>query len=216
MKPCLIRALQVTLLLLPFCFLLAAQETEKSAVVPQQSHNDQKNIEITSVRLFGWQSVGNKRKYTELKEFRETKGLHLAPTAEFDAVCEVSGELGLSAGDFFLWTTVDFLIASVTQEYEKMETDQLGSNVGWGQDTTMHDLKAVPVYFLRAGETRRVVVKGFDLGKVLASFPVGDAGNLWPWLIRLNIHIQDRDGRQITSAERIVRLWPDSVRKPNP
>ena len=112
----------------------------------------------------------------------------------------MSGEPGLSPGDFFLWTTVDFLIAPVTQENEKMDSDELGSNVAWGQVTEMQDLKAVPVYFLRAGETRRVVVKDLDLGNVLAAFPVGDAGNLWPWLICINIHIQDRNGRQITCA----------------
>jgi hypothetical protein len=215
MKACLTRALQLIVLLPLFCFLLAAQEKKKSTAVPQQDHAEKKNIEIKSVRLFGWQRVSNKRKYAELKEFRETKGLHLVPTAKFDVVCEVSGEPDLSADDFFLWTTVDFLVAPVTQEYEKMETDQIDSDVAWAQVTEMQDLKAMPIYFLRAGETRRIVMKDFYIGKVLAAFPVGDAGNLWPWLIRLNMHIQDRTGRQIASAERIVRLWPDSVRKPS-
>lgn len=78
----------------------------------------------------------------------------------------------------------------------------------------MHDLKAVPIYSLRAGETRRVVIKDFDLEKSLASFPVGNPGNLWPWLLRVNIHIQGRRGKQIVSASHIVRLWPDSIRLP--
>jgi hypothetical protein len=78
----------------------------------------------------------------------------------------------------------------------------------------MRDLQTLPIYALRAGETRRVVIKDFDVEKVLASFPVGDAGNLWPWLVRITIHIQDRAGKQIVSGAHMVRLWPDSVRLP--
>jgi hypothetical protein len=210
-----IRAGQLIVLLVPFCFLLAAKQTKKSVAAPQHDYADRKNLEIKNVRLFGWQRVNNKRQYAQLKEFRETRDLHLAPTAKFDVVCELSSGPDLSAGDFFLWTTVEFLIAPATREYEKMEIDQIGSSVAWGQVSEMQDLKAMPIYLLHPGETRPVVVKDFDLGKLLAAFPVGDAGNLWPWLIRLNVHIQDRNGRQITSAQQIVRLWPDSVRRPN-
>jgi hypothetical protein len=127
--------------------------------------------------------------------------------------CEVKGEPNLRARDFFLWTTVDFLVAPATQEYEQMDTDQLVREVGLGQITEMQDLKAIAIYLLKPGETRRVVVKNFDLGKVLAGFPVGDAGNLWPWLIRLNIYIQDRTGKKIAFAQKTLRLWPDSSRK---
>lgn len=100
----------------------------------------------------------------------------------------------------------------MSEALEKMGIDQIRSGASWGQLTEMHDLKAVPMYSLRAGETRRIVIRDFDLEKSLASFQVGNPGNLWPWLLRVNIHIQDRGGKQIVSAAHIVRLWPDSIR----
>ncbi|MGA2099143.1 MAG: hypothetical protein ABSH39_22880 [Candidatus Acidiferrum sp.] len=172
-----------------------------------------KKIEVRSIKLFGWQEVGNKRKYAEVQEFREAKDMRLLPSERFELVCELRGEPDLSAGDFLVWATADFLIAPVTEEYEKMGTDQISSNAGWGTIAEMQDFGAMPIYALRPGETKRVVMRNFDLAKVLAAFSVGNAGNLWPWLIRLNVHVQDRTGRQIGSAERVVRLWPDSVRK---
>ncbi len=163
-----------------------------------------KKIEIENIKLFSWQQVSDKRKYAELQEFRETKDLHILPSARFEVVCELKGESDLSAGDFLLWTAVDFFVAPVTQEYEEVEADQIGPNAGWDRSAEIQDLKPL---------TRRVAIKEFDLAKVLASFPVGSPDSLWPWFVRLKIHVQDRTGRQIGSAERIVRLSPDSVRK---
>jgi hypothetical protein len=172
-----------------------------------------KKIEIESIKLFSWQQVSDKRKYAELQEFQETKDLHLLPSARFEVVCELKGEPDLSAGDFLLWTVVDFFVAPVTQEYEEVEADQIGPSTGWDRLAEIQDLKPLPIYSLHPGETRRVVIKDFDLAKVLASFPVGSPDSLWPWFVRLKIHVQDRTGRQIGSAERIVHLSPDSVRK---
>jgi hypothetical protein len=172
-----------------------------------------KKIEIRNIRLSAWQQVDDKRKYAELQEFRETEDLRLRPSARFDVVCELRGEPELSAGDFLVWATAEFLVAPVTEEYERMGTDQISSSVGWGTIAEMRDFGAMPVYSLQPQETKPVVMKNFDLAKVLAAFPVGNAGNLWPWLIRLNIHVQDRRGRQIGSAEKVVRLWPNSARR---
>jgi len=94
-----------------------------------------------------------------------------------------------------------------------MDNNELGSSVGWGQVMQMRDLKGVPVYFLRPDERRQVFVKDMDLRTVVTSFPVGDAGDLWPWLVRVTLHVQDRSGKQMAAAERILRLSPRSLRK---
>jgi hypothetical protein len=180
----------------------------------EQEHAETKTIDIKSVELIAPQAIFSNEKPIAFKEFREPRNGRLRPSTKFDVVCEVHGELDLSTEDFFLWTTVDFLVAPVTEAYEKMNIDQTRSSVSWGQVTEMHDLKAVPIYSLRAGDTRSVVINDFDLEKTLASFPVGNAGNLWPWLLRINVHIQDRAGKQIVSVAHIVRLWPDSIRLP--
>lgn len=178
----------------------------------EQEHVDTTSITIRSVQLFGRQSGVNRKEPTAFQEFRESRNGRVEPATKFDVVCEIGGELDLSTEDFFLWATVDFLVAPVTEALENAGIDQIGSSVSWGQLTDMHDLKAVPIYSLRAGETRRVVIKDFDLEKALASFPMGNPGNLWPWLLRVNIHIQGRDGKHIVSRAQIVRLWPDSIR----
>jgi hypothetical protein len=183
---------------------------------PQANHQsvtEVKSIEIKNLKLFAWRDYPAKKKYSEVQEFAETQEPRIIPSARFDVVCEVVGGRDLSAGDFFLWTTVDFLVAPVLYEYERMDNKQLGSSVSWGQVTEMQDLKFLPIYFLRPGETRRLVVKDMDLGKVLESFPVGDAGNLWPWLVRVTVHIQDRSGRQISVADTTLRLSPSSTRR---
>jgi hypothetical protein len=126
---------------------------------------------------------------------------------------KLGGELNLSTEDFLLWTSVDFLVAPVTETYKNMDIEQIGSSVAWGQLTEMDDFKSAAIYSLSAGETKRVVVKDLDLTKTLAAFSVDPSDNLWPWLLRINVHIQDRAGKQIASAMKIVRLWPDSGRR---
>lgn len=124
----------------------------------EQEHVNTTSIAIRSVQLLGRQSARNGKEPTAFKEFRESKNGRVDPATKSDVVCEIGGELDLSTEDFFLWTTVDFLVAPVTEVLEKMTIDQMGSSVGWGQLTEIHDLKAVPIYLLHAGETRRVAL----------------------------------------------------------
>jgi hypothetical protein len=169
-------------------------------------------IEIKNIRLFS-RSKAKEHEYAEFQEFREAKDLGLFPSSQFEAICDVKGEPDLLAGDFLLWTTVEFLVAPATRRYEKVDPDAIASEVGWATLAEVADLKPISIYALGPGQTRRVVIKGFDLKKAVAAFPIGNPENLWPWLVRLEIHVQDRNGKQIGSAERIVRLFPDSVRE---
>jgi hypothetical protein len=184
------------------------------AVAGLKGNNDEacasEKIEVKNIRLF---STSKAEEHAEFQEFREAKGLGLFPSSQFEAICDVKGEPDLWAGDFLLWTTVEFLVAPATRRYEKVDPDAIASEGGWATLAGVADLKPISIYSLGPGQNRRVVIKGFDLKKVVAAFPIGNRGNLWPWLIRLEIHVQDRNGRQIGSAERIVRLFPDSDRE---
>jgi hypothetical protein len=142
---------------------------------PPPQSAEQKNLEIKQVKIFAWQVVQKNRKYVEVLEFREAHDLHLLPSSRFDVKCELVG--GSDVGDYFLWTTVDFLVAPVTRAYEQMDNSALASSVSWGQMTEMRDLKAIPINWLRPAETRQVVVKDLDLTPVLTTFPVGEDGN---------------------------------------
>lgn len=200
---------------------LAVQETPKKPttimdfVDPpiETSHIEAPIIDIDGVDLLSRHGIGNEKKQIVFKELRETNRGRIDPSNKFDVVCKVRGDLSLSSENFLLWTSVDFLIAPLTDTYRNMDTEQIGSSVSWGQLTEMDDFKSAPIYSLGAGETRRVVVKDFDLTKSLASFSADHSDNLWPWLVRVNVHIQDRSGKQVASAMKIVRLWPDSGRR---
>jgi hypothetical protein len=196
---------------LVFCSFVRSQDS--GSAVHESARAERKTLEIKNIRLVAWQAADKKRKRVEVNEFRETKPQHLIPSDKFDVECEIVGGADLSPGDYFLWTTVDFLVAPATRAYEQMDNSTLGSSVGWGQVGEMRDLKAMPIYFLRRGESRQASVKDLNLDPVLAAFPVGDAGELWPWLIRVTVHVQDRSGTQLTSAERTLRLSPSSARK---
>jgi hypothetical protein len=170
------------------------------------------NIQIKNIRLFGWRRSGDQTKYTEIDRFWETKNLQVAPSPKFDVICELSGSPDLSNDDFLLWMTVDFLVASATQEYDKYKPDFLSPTLTWDRFAGLQDFKATPIYSLASAGTRRVVFKNVDLAKVVTAFPVGIPGNLWPWFLRINIHVQDRAGREIASEQRVVVLLPDSAR----
>jgi hypothetical protein len=199
------------LLLQTACSCVYAQDIEPPRY--ETEHIEPKILEIKNVKLFAWNKDGKNKKYVEVEAFREAHELRLIPSDSFDVTSEVVGGLDAAGSDYFLWTTVDFLVAPVRRAFEQMDDNKLASSVGWGQITEFHDLKATPIYFLRSGETRRIVVKEFDLRKVVTAFPVGDAGELWPWLLRVTVHIQDRSGKQLAVGERIVRLSPSSARE---
>ncbi|HKW61546.1 MAG TPA: hypothetical protein VJN89_03285 [Candidatus Acidoferrum sp.] len=137
-----------------------------------------KKFGIKDVKLVAWQAAGKRKKRVEVHEFLEAKRQHLLPADNFDVECEIVGGEDVLTDDYFLWTTVDFLVAPVTRAYEQMDNSALSSSVTWGQMTEMHDLKAMPIYLLRPGESRQVAVRGFDLNPVLAAFPVGEDGEL--------------------------------------
>jgi hypothetical protein len=177
------------------------------------ARSEAKTLEIKNIRLVAWQVVDERRKPVEVERFVEIAPRQLRPSNKFDVECEIVGGEDNHFGDYFVWTTVDFLVAPVTRAYEQMGDGALSSSVGWGQMAEMRDLKATPISLLRSGESRKVAIKELDLSPVLSAFPVGEDGELWPWLIRVVVHVQDRSGKQLTSSERTLRLAPNSARK---
>jgi hypothetical protein len=211
MRSRLVRPVWLVLLLLFVCSCTFAQDVEPPRYEPERV--EPRSLSIKNVKILSWQGGRKNGKYVEVQSFRESQNLHLMPSDKFSVSCEVIGGRDVLTDDYFLWTTVDFLVSPVTHAYEQMNNDELASSVGWGQVMEMRDLKAIPIYAVRPDESRPVVVKDLDLGTVLAAFPVGNAGELWPWLVRVTVHVQDRSGKQLAAAERILRLSPSPARK---
>jgi hypothetical protein len=190
---------------LVFCTSLQSQN--------EPARSEPNTLEIKNIRLVAWQVANEKRKPVEVERFVEIAPRQLLPSNKFDVECAIVGGEDDHFSDYFVWTTVDFLVAPVTRAYEQMSDGALSSSVGWGQMAEMRDLKATPINLLRPGESRKVAIKELDLSPVLSAFPVGEDGELWPWLIRVVVHLQYRSGKQLTSAVRTLRLVPNSARK---
>ena len=101
----------------------------------------------------------------------------------------------------------------MTEEYKEMGPDQVSIGTNWTRFAEMQDIKPIAIYSLRSGEHRTVVLTGFDIETVLSAHQPGGSGNLWPWFLRLTIHIQDLTGRQVASSEKIVSVWLDTITK---
>lgn len=208
-----VRPVWTVLLLLFGCSCTSAQDPEPPRYEPERA--EPSSLSIKNVKILSRQGGRKNGKYVEVQSFRESQNLHLMPSDKFSVSCDVIGGTDVLEDDYFLWTTVDFLVSPLTHTYEQMNNDELAASVGWGQVTEMRDLKAVPIYAVRPDESRAVIVKDLDLGTVLAAFPVGNAGELWPWLVRVTVHVQDRSGKHLAVAERILRLSPSPARKSN-
>lgn len=175
----------------------------------------QKRLAIRNMKLVAWQVADKAKGRTpvEVHELLETKPLHLLPSDNLDVECEIVGGEDDYAGDYFVWTTVDFLVAPVTRAYEQMDKRHTRFKRRMGASRRNARPQGSAHLFSQPDESRNVAVKGLDLRPVIAAFPVGEDGELWPWLVRVTVHVQDRSGKQVTSAERTLRLSPNSARK---
>jgi hypothetical protein len=175
---------------------------------------EQPGINIDAVRLLVSPHASN-RKPVEIAGWHESKEFLLLPSRKFDLVCRLSEDDASHRDDFLVKTTIDFLVAPPSAQFERLTPDQLGQEVSWGQVTEMHDLKSVSVYSLSPGQSRTVSIRGFDLAGVMAAFPANDHAPLWPWLMRINVYVQDRSGNEVGSTHRMFSLRPYESRIQN-
>jgi hypothetical protein len=77
----------------------------------EQEHVDLKGLAIKNLKISAWENERKSKKYVELQAFQETQDGRLLPSSKFDVSCEVVGGSDVLSGDYFVWTTVDFLVA---------------------------------------------------------------------------------------------------------
>lgn len=168
-------------------------------------------LKIEALQLF-YDDASKHPRRVEISGWQETERNVLAPSTKFDVICKLVGARSLLSQDFIVTTTMDFLVAPERKEFADLSPAKLGEQVSWGQVAEMKDIRSEAVYALRPGERRSVVIRGFDLSEVLAAFPPHKDGSLWPWLVRINIHVQDREGNQVGSQQRTFSLKPTASR----
>lgn len=211
-----IRPYLVSGLLLSLITLTAFHGRTEKSVAPSGTLPEASVVEVTKVvTIADTQTATGKSAYQEVKEFRETEGLDILPATKFKVECDVKGEPIPNSDELVVWTTIDFIVAPASRANEKLEISQLATDGTWAQITGMRDVQATVLNGFLSLEPTHIVFSESKLGPVLSAFPLGDAGNLWPWLMRVNVHVQDRDGKLVAHAERIVRLWPSRARIKN-
>jgi hypothetical protein len=172
-------------------------------------------IQVTEVTVDAAEIVAGKSAYAEVHEFRENQNQDLRPAAKFMVNCAVKAKTTSNSEELIVWTTIDFIVAPATPANERLSINELAAEVSWGQITEMQDVESTVLDGFDSSEPTHIVFSESNRGPVLAAFPLGNAGNLWPWLMRVNIHVQDRNGKPVAQAERIVRLWPSATRLKN-
>ena len=213
MKPSTIRPYLVSGLVLSLITLAAFHRRIEKPVSTNGVLAGDSEVEVTKLTInASTQTATGKSTYPEVKEFRESENLDILPSTKFKIESDVKAKQIPNSDELVVWTSIDFVVAPASQANERLEISQLATSASWGQITEMKDVQAVVLDRFLSLEPTHIVFSESDLGPVLAAFPLGNAGNLWPWLMRVNVHVQDRDGKPVADAECIVRLWPSRAR----
>lgn len=118
-----------------------------------------------------------------------------------------------AADDLFLLSTTEYIVTSFDTysagDFEKLRS---GNEVGWGQFRRDDDLCAIPMRINRSEANRQVVVRTLDLAKILPDFRNDPDDYLWPWVIRVNTFLIDREGRSRSALSAILELEPSRQR----
>ncbi len=181
--------------------LLVTSHVHKASVARVEQPNlANPEINIKSVEFFVWHRKGGKKEYIKLERWVASTS-----PSSFDIVCEIENA-GALANDYVVLTHGEFIVAP-KDEYSEANLGKLKDEVSWGQVTTMNDIKMELVSHLLPKETRRVKIRGFNIGRVARDFSSSDE-RLWPWLLRMNVRVESRDGVSLAKGQAILPLVP--------
>lgn len=209
-----------TIILLIMCVAVSCGSSADSARHPQQpgvpasekSKTDQtsskKNpVAVGPVDLYGlW-----KGSYVKLSRWKDTGDSKVPHPSYFDVLCTIENksDSAIQHGDLFALTTVEFILAP-TDAYSGDVNKVIEANT-WGRIVPMDDLRLEPVPYLLPGDHAELKLKNFDLGKVIKEFD-GKDDTLWPWALRVNVQILNRDMTSVALGRAILPLFPENNR----
>lgn len=168
------------------------------------------NLRINSVEIFGWWGQSQKS-YIKLEKWKDTTDPNIPHPQTFDLICELENVTNTSIqdGDYFALVTVDFIVAPTY--LHQGDVNKIMNEVSWGHIGTFDDLKMEVVPFMAEGEKNQIKFKDFSLEALLKSLN-GEDDTLWPWALRANIHILDRDMVRVAQGQVIMPMIPSDKR----
>jgi hypothetical protein len=162
---------------------------------------------VGSVDLYGsW-----KGSYVKLATWKDTNDADVPHPAVFDVLCTIENQTdsAIQEGDLVVVTTIDFIVAP-TYAYAG-DVNKVIDDHNWERVGSMDDLRVERVPFLRAHDHARLKLKGFDLAKVVKEFNRRE-DTLWPWALRVNVRVLNRDINPISFGQAILPLFPEDNR----
>ena len=176
-------------------------------ITPNRSEAD---LRINSVEVFGWRGKPQKS-YVKIEKWKDSTDPNVPHPETLDLVCQLENlsDSSIQDGDFIALVTMEFIFAP-TNLYQG-DVSKIMDEVSWGRDVMFDDLKMEVVPFMYKGEKRQITFKGFNLRPLLKDANGADE-NIWPWALRANIHILNRDMVQVAQGQTVMPMIPSDKR----
>jgi len=184
-----------------------AAVTSAAQSTPATTGNKEIAVTMGSVETFGsW-----KGSYVKLDKWKDTSDPDIPHPSFFDVLCTIENQsdAAIQNGELFALTTVDFIVAP-TYVYSG-DLDKLIEATTWSRIVSMDDLRLGRVPFLGPHDHAQLKLKGFDLSKVIKEFN-GKDDTLWPWALRVNVRVLNRDMTPVALGRVILPVFPADSR----
>lgn len=147
----------------------------------------------------------------KLEEWKDSGDPKLSRLPNFDLVVVLQNMSASSFqdADFIALTTIDFVVAP-TYLYQGDVRKILG-NGNWTRLVSVDDVKMETMPYVKPGHEAELRIKGFNLGDLLASYN-GQDDTLWPWGLRVNVQVMNREMRRVAFGQATLRLIPSDSR----
>lgn len=168
-----------------------------------------KNTQVTVGRIEFFASW--RGSYIKLERWKDTNDPKVPHPEVFDIHCSIEnkGNAVIQHGDFIVLTTIDSVVAPTY--LHGGDVNKIIDEVGWAPVAAMEDVKVEIVPYLEAKSTTKVKIEGFQLGSLLKQFS-GEGDTLWPWALRVNVHVLTRDMTQVAVSEATLPMIPSDRR----
>jgi hypothetical protein len=113
--------------------------------------------------------------------------------------------------DFIALTTMEFVIAP-TYLYQG-DAMKILQNGNWSRLISVDDAKMETVPYVKSGDVVELRIKDFNLNKLLEDYN-GHDHTLWPWGLRVNVHVMNREMSRVAFGQATLRIIPADNRLP--
>jgi hypothetical protein len=167
-------------------------------------------LRVNSAEIFARWGQGQKN-YVKLERWKDTSDPNIPHPQTFDVVCQLENvsDSSVQHGDFIALVTMEFIVAPTY--LHNGDVNKIMNGVSWSRIGTFDDLKMEVVPFMAKGEKSQIKFKDFSLEQLLNNFK-GEGDTLWPWALRANIHILNRDMVQVAQGQVIMPMIPSDKR----